>query len=151
MLSDHDLILTDISNSNPTPQPFDDLDLRLFCKSWASPVGACSCSLMSDSLQPCGLPPARLLCPWPSAGKNTGVGCHFLLWGIFPTQGSNWHLLHLLRWQAGSLPLEAQRWWQNDREGKIPCQSASCTPGWLPAGLLYRKQGTSHKGRQLSK
>ena len=45
------------------------------------------------------------LCPWNSAGKNTGVGCHFLLQGIFPTQGSNPHLLHLLHWQAGSLLL----------------------------------------------
>ena len=35
-------------------------------------------------------------------GKNTGVGCHALLQGIFPTQGSNPHLLH---WQADSLPL----------------------------------------------
>ena len=26
---------------------------------------------------------ARLLCPWDSPGKNTGVGCHFLLQGIF--------------------------------------------------------------------
>ena len=32
---------------------------------------------------------AGLLCPWGSAGKNTGVGCHFLLQGIFPNQGSN--------------------------------------------------------------
>ena len=32
------------------------------------------------------LQPARLLCPWGLAGKNTGLGCHFLLWGIFPTQ-----------------------------------------------------------------
>ena len=32
--------------------------------------------------------PARLLCPWDSPGKNTGVGCHALLYGIFPTQGS---------------------------------------------------------------
>ena len=31
-----------------------------------------------------------------SPGKNTGVGCHFLLRGIFPTQESNPHLLHLL-------------------------------------------------------
>ena len=37
--------------------------------------------------------------------KNTGVGYHFLLEGIFPTQGSNPHLLCLLHWQAGSLPL----------------------------------------------
>ena len=40
-----------------------------------------------------------------SPGKNTGVGCHALLQGIFPTQGSNPHLLGLLHWQAGSLPL----------------------------------------------
>ena len=40
-----------------------------------------------------------------SPGTNTGVGCHFLLQGIFPTQGSNPHLLCLLHWQAGSLPL----------------------------------------------
>ena len=36
-----------------------------------------------------------------SPGKNTGVGCHALLQGIFSTQGSNPHLLH---WQVGSLP-----------------------------------------------
>ena len=40
-----------------------------------------------------------------SPDKNTGVGCHFLLQGIFPTQGSNQSLLHLLHWQAGSLQL----------------------------------------------
>ena len=38
-------------------------------------------------------------------GKNTGVGCHFLLQRIFPTQGSNLSLLCLLHWQADSLPL----------------------------------------------
>ena len=42
---------------------------------------------------------ARLLCPWDFPGKNTGVGCHFLIQGIFPIQGSNTH------WQVGSLPL----------------------------------------------
>ena len=36
------------------------------------------------------------------SGKNTGVGCHCLLQVIFPAQGSNPHLLHLLHWQAGS-------------------------------------------------
>ena len=40
-------------------------------------------------LQPHGLQPTKLLRPWDSPGKNTGVGCHFLLQGIFPTQGSN--------------------------------------------------------------
>ena len=40
-------------------------------------------------LLPHSLQTARLLCPWDFPGKNTGVGCHFLLEGIFPTQGSN--------------------------------------------------------------
>ena len=47
----------------------------------------------------------RLFCPWSSSGKNTGVGSHFLLQGIFLTQGLNLRLLCLLYWQAGSLPL----------------------------------------------
>ena len=46
-------------------------------------------SLVSHSLRPHGLYPARLLCPWDSPGNNTGVGCHFLLQGIFPTPGMN--------------------------------------------------------------
>ena len=51
-------------------------------------------SVVSDSLQPHGLQPARLPCPWDSPGKNTGVGCHALLQGIFPTQGLNPGLPH---------------------------------------------------------
>ena len=46
--------------------------------------------------------PPRLLCPWNSPGKNTGVGYHFLFQGIFPTQESDPHLLH---WQVDSLLL----------------------------------------------
>ena len=38
-----------------------------------------ACSVVSDSLQPHGLQPTRLPSPWDSPGKNTGVGCHFLL------------------------------------------------------------------------
>ena len=34
---------------------------------------------MSDSVRPHGLQPTRLPHPWNSQGKNTGVGCHFLL------------------------------------------------------------------------
>ena len=37
---------------------------------------------------------ASLLCPWNSPGKNTGLGCHSFLQGIFLTQGSNRGLLH---------------------------------------------------------
>ena len=47
----------------------------------------------------------RLLCPWNFPDKNTEVGCHFLLQGIFLTQGSNPPLLHLLHRQADSLSL----------------------------------------------
>ena len=41
-------------------------------------------SVKSESLQTYGLKPTRLLCPWASPGKNTGVGCHFLLQGGLP-------------------------------------------------------------------
>ena len=56
-------------------------------------------------LWPHGLQPARLLCPWDSPGKSTRVDCYFLLQKIFPTQRQNPHLLSLLHWQVGSLPL----------------------------------------------
>ena len=58
------------------------------------------CSLLfrhsapSDSLRAHGLQPARLPGLWDSPGKNTGVGCHFLLQGIFSTQGLSPGLLH---------------------------------------------------------
>ena len=48
------------------------------------------------TLWPCGLEPARLLCPWRFPGKNTRLGCHFLLHGILPMQGFNLSLLSLL-------------------------------------------------------
>ena len=53
-----------------------------------------SCSVVFDSLQPCGLQPARLLCPWDLPGKNTGVGCLPLVQGFFPTQGLSLGLPH---------------------------------------------------------
>ena len=66
-------------------------------------VCVCVCqvtSVMSASLWPQGLYPARLLCSWDSPGKNTGEGSQALLQGIFPTQGLNLCLLWLLhcRW-----------------------------------------------------
>ena len=67
---------------------------------------ACSVtSVISYSLQLHGLQPTRLLCPWDFPGVNTGVGCHFLVQGIFLTQGSDLCLLCLLHWQADFLPL----------------------------------------------
>ena len=53
-----------------------------------------SCSVVSNSLQPHGLYPTRLLCPWDFPGNSTGVDCHFLLQEIFPTQRSNPGLPH---------------------------------------------------------
>ena len=45
------------------------------------------CSILSVSVRPRGLRSARLLCSWDFAGKNTGVGCHALLQGIFFNPG----------------------------------------------------------------
>ena len=50
-----------------------------------------SCPTLCD---PADCSPTRLLSPWDSPGKNTGLGCHFLLQGIFQMQGSNPGLPH---------------------------------------------------------
>ena len=72
----------------------------------------CCCGLATKScptlLWPHRLQHARFLCPWNSPGKNNGEGGHFLLQGIFPTQGLNPRLLH---WQADSLPQNHQEAW----------------------------------------
>ena len=60
------------------------------------------CCLSLSHVQLCGLQPIRFFCPWDFPGKNTGVGCCFLLWEIFSSQGPNPYLLH---WQADSLSL----------------------------------------------
>ena len=64
----------------------------------------CECYVLSrltfcDPMD-CSLPGSSVHELFP--GKNTRASCHFLLWGILPTQGSNPHLLH---WQVDSLPL----------------------------------------------
>ena len=65
-----------------------------------------SCSAVSDFLQPPGL---QLLCPWNFPGKNTRVGCHFLLQGILPTQGSNPCLFHCWEPTHETLPMTRSR------------------------------------------
>ena len=47
---------------------------------------------MSDSFATPWTVDHQALCPWDFPGKNTGIGCHFFLQGIFLTQGSNPHL-----------------------------------------------------------
>ena len=61
---------------------------------WIICVCCVSCSVVSDSLQPRGLWPARFLCPWNFPGRITTVDCHFLLKGIFLTQRLNPGLLY---------------------------------------------------------
>ena len=101
-------------------------------------------------------PCPTLVTPWTAAHQpplsvtlrqDDGRGCHALLQGIFPTQGLNLHLLHLLCWQVGSLPLAppgVEAWhglfWQEPREG--PCDapvaawSLSCPSSCSPTTLL---------------
>ena len=68
----------------------------------------CGCSDMFDPLQHhgCRLPGSSVHGIFQA--RNTGVTCHFLLQGIFPTQGLNLCLLKLLHWQADSLLLNYQ-------------------------------------------
>ena len=71
-----------------------------YCTSfkWLCLASSQSHSVVPDSLQLSRtIQSTRLLCPWVSPGKNTGVGSHSLLQGIFLTQGSNMGLLHC--WQ----------------------------------------------------
>ena len=94
--------------------------------------------------------PASLLCPWDFPGKNTRVGCHFLLQGIFLTQGSNlglllcrqilYHLshqgrlpstIHMTYVQCGTMELQSSlfsSWWRRARiqEGCSPEIGSSC-------------------------
>ena len=77
-------------------------------------------SVMSDSFQPHGLPLARLLCPWNFPGQNTGVGCHFLLHSIFPSQGLNPGLLlsrqilyHWATWEALCFHRYCHKFWHS--------------------------------------
>ena len=70
----------------------------------------CVCAVAQSCLTLCNLMDYSLpRCPWNFSSKKTGVGCHFLLQGIFPTQRLNPSLLCLLHWQADSLLLSLLR------------------------------------------
>ena len=85
---------------------------------------------MSDSLRPYGLYPTRLLHPWDSPGKSTGVSCHCLLQETFPTQRSNLGLPHC---RQMLYPLSHQR--SPKKATSFPCSSVSkesaCSAGDL--------------------
>ena len=88
-------------------------------------------SAASDSLQPCKLEPTRLLRPWDSPGKNSGVGCHFLLQGNLP----NWEI------KPGSPALQADAL-PSKPPGK-PCWAVELgdiwTRSWLAEGYSLSK------------
>ena len=112
----------------------------------------CACSVTPNSLWPQGLYPTRILCPWNFPGKNTGVGYHFLLQGIFLSQGSD---LHLMNWWVDSLPLyhpgSNSRAWLS----ASPCEWCPVALGGLwcfPSSgelFLQRQKAQSQKTAQL--
>ena len=90
-------------------------------------------SVVFDSSQPQELQPTRLLCPWDSPGRNTGVSSHSLLQGIISTQGSNpglpqcsqilYHLSH--QWSPSYLISEEGKtflllWLEKTNETSVP-------------------------------
>ena len=77
--------------------------LRTQNNAWHVCVCEC-CSVVSDSVVTPWTVPHQDPLSVGFPGKNTGLGCHFLLQGIFLTQGLNPNLLCLLCWQADSLP-----------------------------------------------
>ena len=85
---------------------------------------------MCDYVPSHGLRPARLLGPWNFPGKSIGVGCHFLLQGIFPTWGLNPVLPHR---RQTPYPLSHQGSPRERREieGRIKYLK-SLSPGTLP-------------------
>ena len=87
-------------------------------------------SVLSNSMQPHGLQPARLLCSWGFPGKNTGVCSHSLLQGMLTTQGLNLGPLHCRQILLPSEP-----------PGK-PCKSCQLSPSVMSNSL--RPNGLQH-------
>ena len=121
------------------------LQLILVPLTWKCMHAFSVASVVSNSLQPHGLYPARPLCPWDFSGKNARVDCHALLQGIFWIQESNSSLLLLLLCRSilyllshqGSLDLKVQfnsaqfvsdsLWPHGLQHTRSPCPSP--TPG----------------------
>ena len=86
-------------------------------------------SVVSGSLWSHGLQPTRILSPWDFPGKNTGVGCHFLLQGIFLTQGLNPGLPHCRQMLYRETPLDSH---------KSRLYKKNCMPGKVLSWLLQQ-------------
>ena len=103
---------------------------------WISKSVSVSRSVVPNSSQPHGLQSTRLLCPWDSPSKDTGVGCHFLLQGILPTQGLNpgfspcRRILYCLSYQGSPRMLEwIALMWQERRVRSLVRMSPHCSTG----------------------
>ena len=108
---------------------------------------------MSDSLQTPGLQHTRLLCPWNSPSKITGVGCCFLLQGIFLTQGIKPRSSAL---QADTLPSEPLVFIllicsSSFREGNGTPLQYSCLENPMDGGAWWAAvHGVAKSGTRLS-
>ena len=91
----------------------------------------------------------QVLCLWNFPGKNIGVGCRFLLQGIFPTQGSNILLLYLLYWQVDSLsPLHWKRRILNTR---LPEKSSEALVlNYVHSSKCYLKREREDEGSETN-
>ena len=119
---------------------------------------------MSDSLQPHGLKPARLLCLWNSPDKNAGVGSHALHQGIFLIQGQNPSLLHHRQILYHLRHSGLSDWAQSQNPDKQNVSQLSQKEIWLqdvnqrevlwkaldPPRLALKTEGAMSKGRQVS-
>ena len=141
----------------------------------ASECESVRCSVMPASLQPRGLKPTRLLCPWNSPGQHAGVGCHFLKICITVSFEESWSKLsNLTLWTSTPLwdPLalstcqhEGRPWFLQERpEDKVAilnpqsptrhspvlrrgCTSQGC--GW-PIWLAWPAASLCCRGARLS-
>ena len=105
-------------------------------------VRECSvASVTSKSLGPHGLQTTKLLCPWDPPGKNTGVGCHALLQGIFLTRGSNLCLPVSPALWADSLPTGLREFEVNVLARKSPHSEVRLEPGArYKRGIIHDKE-----------
>ena len=100
-----------------------------------------SCQVVSDSSAIPWTVATLLLCLWYLPGKNTGVGFHFLLQGIFRTQGSNLCLLHLMHCIAGVF-FTCWAIWEERRSNNYPFYSGPETRWHICVGPDNRKMAS---------
>ena len=111
--------------------------------------------MLSNSLRPHGLKPAKLLCPWNSPGMNTGVGYHALFQWIFPTQRlklglshCRWILYHLSHQGSPNLPINTYPVLFSAFHFQVREQGKSCRDGaqlaWTDVGKPVSARPHTH-------